>query len=567
MRARWIALGIVAVVGSSRTASAYSDDALGFSYAVPGGYRQIALASEEQYIVARWQSEREFFDKDSLKEHFYSGFKPEIKVVLFDPKGHFSKEKKDLGDGVSLFTVNNPYKCYKDWVKSEGEGGRYISKEEDTVINAVPTTWYEVAYEKLTVPRHGLAFVYHAEDIDYCITTEVLEQDWKKLSPSLLASFRSFKIFARKGVLKPTVTEGGGSVVAGEDDTPEGRLKRRRDEFDRKLKVCVDRLTPGWTVKWSDSKNYVALSHADAKFTALILDQADGIRAWADDTLAFMGPGIPGPCIIRIFKDWDEQRAFQDVSSHSNGGDGVSVKLGSGMGRINIHFGDYMTEITVSRRDGFWGLGEVAGDVYRRWLQDKNRELSYALPEWIDRGIGEWVSHAFFKGSRLEFRPDVDTMVALKTAAKQGTLIKVRDLLQMTDKALAAADSPGLDDGPTRFHSGAYQQASGLVRYLLAGPGKSNPLTKDLLKVYVTNLDAFLAERKEKETKDAPEAKSKAPKTEEEEEEEYKKGRDYWNDDSREAELLKTVFEKTFGQWKDADWASLEKSYRTFAGN
>jgi hypothetical protein len=456
-------------------------------------------------------------------------------------------------------------------VKSEGEGGRYISKEEDTTVNGTPATWYEVAYEKLTTPRHGLAFVFHAEDIDYCITTEVLEQEWKKLSPSLLASFRSFRVFPRKGVLKPSTTPGADVATTSEEgDTPEARLKRRREEFDRKLKLCVDRLTKGWTVKWSDSKNYVALTHADAKFTALILDQADGVRAWADDTLGFMGQGIPGPCIIRIFKDWDEQRAFQDVSSHSNGDGGVSVKLGGGMGRIRLNFGnDYLSEITTSRRDGFWGLGEVAGDVYRRWLQDKNRELSYALPEWIDRGIDEWVSHAYFKGGKLEFRPDVDTVAALKTAAKQGTLIKVRDLLMMTGKKLSEANNPGLDDAPGRFSSGAYQQASGLVRYLLAGPGKSNPMTRDLLKTYVTNLDAYLAERKETDKDGTTSPASKAPKTEEEEEEEFKKKRSYWGDDTREAELLKAVFEKTFppDKWKDSDWNALEKSYRNFAGN
>jgi hypothetical protein len=564
MRAHWVALAAVAVTLSARTAWGYSDDALGYSISIPGGYRQIAISAEEQYIVARWQSEREYYDRREKEDYYYS-YRPEIKVVLFDPKGKYSKEKTELGDGLSVVTVNNPYKSYKAWVKSEGEGGRYISKEEETKVNGVPTTWYEVAYEKLTTPRHGLAFVYHAEDIDYCVTTEVLEQDWKKLSGSLLSALRSFKIFPRKGVLKRETAGGGlADVVAdAKDDTPEGRFKRRRDSFDRRLSLCRDRLTPGWKVEPSDSGHYVALTHADAKFTNLVLKQADGVREWADEELGYFGDGIPGPEIIRIFKDWDEERAFGDISSHSGGSGGTISVGGSGLGRIRFWAWD--SEITLSRREGWWGLGTVAGSIYHRWLRDKNPHFAYALPEWLDRGIDEYVSRAYFKGGKLEFRPDLDTTVALKLAAKQGTLIKVRDLLQMSYKDLQKLQNPGIDNSPRGFSSGAYQQASGFVRYLLAGPGKTNPMTKDLLKTYVKNLDQYIQEREAKPIEETAKDKVKAPETEEEEDKRLKERSDWWSDDTREKELLKAVFDKTFQTWKDSDWAALERSYRTFA--
>lgn len=91
-------------------------------------------------------------------------------------------------------TIENPYKNFKEWVKSDAQGGRYISEEKETTVNGLTTTWYEVKYEKLTVPRHGIAFVYHTEDVDFCATIEVLEQHWEKLKPLLLTTMKSFKV-------------------------------------------------------------------------------------------------------------------------------------------------------------------------------------------------------------------------------------------------------------------------------------------------------------------------------------------------------------------------------------
>src|SRR5204862_7485709 len=63
MRARWIALGIAAVVLSPRTAWSYTDEMLGYSISVPGGSRQTPIAPAEQRIAARWQRARRDFDE------------------------------------------------------------------------------------------------------------------------------------------------------------------------------------------------------------------------------------------------------------------------------------------------------------------------------------------------------------------------------------------------------------------------------------------------------------------------------------------------------------------------
>lgn len=532
----WLA-PLVLLLPASASAETYTDEDLGFSVLVPDGFRGIPIAGGEEYIVAKWQSEREYYDKESWS------YRPEMKVVLFDPKGKKTAEVEKQGD-VTKIQVKNPYKSYKDWIRSDATGGRYISKEEETSVHDIPTTLFEVAYEKLTTPRHGLAFVYHAPDIDYCLTTEVLEQHWQKLSPMLMKSMKSFKIFPRKGTVKREVTGEGNDVLLRGDLSklsPEERFERRQARFEKQLRLATERLTDGWLVK--RSKNYVALSHTDAKYTGEILDLAEAVRAWAEEKLAFYGTGIAGSEMIRICKDWDEEHAINDLSARSGG---------------------WSWEITISRNEGFWGFGNIASSIFDTWLDDKNPRLAYGNPPWIENGLREWIRTAYMKGGKLTFRPDADLYVALKLAAKNNTLISPREMLQMTYSDLSKRDDAagGGNVSPRGFGLSAspWQQASGFLRYLLDGPGKTSPRTKDLLKRYVTELDLYL---KEEDEKPGDGSTYVAPKTEEEEAERLKNRTTYWKD--HQSAMLKGVFERVFKDWTDADWAALEKSYKAYA--
>lgn len=531
---------LLCVGGRVARADLHKDEQLGFSLQVPQGWRQIPIAAEEEFIVARYQSDREYADK---KEGWT--FRPELKVILFDPKGKKTAEVKEEGEGVSRITVRNPYRSFKEWVKSDGSGGRYISKEEETTVNGLTTTWYEVAYEKLTVPRHGVAYVYHAEDIDYCATLEVLEQDWTKLSGMLFQALKSFKVFPRKGSVKRETT--GDDVVLTADLsklTPEERLKRRLSKFERDLEIAKSRLPEGWTVK--RSKNYVAISHVDDKYTAKMLDQAEAVRAWADATFPWWGDGFPGPQTLRICKDSDEERAFRDLSSRSAA--------------------SWTSEITMSKDEGPTGFRWFAQTLFDRWLDEKSPALAYSQPPWLSQGIREWVGSAVYKAGKLDFRADVDTAVALKLAAKQKKLLLPRELLLSTyedlserDKALEAGAGKDPAAAELARRMSAWSQASGFVRYLLAGPGKSAARTKDLLPRYVAALKEHLA---------ADEGKSSssegAPKTEEEEAERFKNRQSYWKEHQK--EMLKAVFDKTFEGFTDDDWTALDKSYTGWAG-
>ena len=359
------------------------------------------------------------------------------------------------------------------------------------------------------------------------------------------------KLFPRTGSVKRKTT-GDSDVVVVKDISklsPEERFKHRVEEFERKLRISTERLTEGWKVV--RGKHHVALTHADAKFTDRVLDQADGVRDWLDANLAFMGTGIPGPEMLRICKDYDEERAFSDLSSRSGG---------------------WSDEICTSPSEGDWGLGWVAGRLFDGWLADKNPRLAYSLPPWLSRGIREWIGSAYVKGGKLTFRADGDLLVALKLAVKKKQLISSREMLQMTygdleerDKSFQGGEGggggpPGMPLMGFGMRTSAWQQTAGFVRFMLEGPGKSAARTKDLLPTYVAALDAFV---KESDEKPAAGGGPAAPKTEEEEAARFKSRESYWKEHQK--DLLKGVFERVFKDWTDADWASLEKSYRAYA--
>ena len=128
-------------------AETFKDEKLGYSISVPQGWTAIPISGQEKYIVARWQSDKEYIDgREGVS------MRPEIEVVLFDPKGKKKAEVREGGD-VTEISIDNPYRTYKDWVKSDSSGGRYISKEEEIEVGGVKVTWYEaVSYTHLTLP-------------------------------------------------------------------------------------------------------------------------------------------------------------------------------------------------------------------------------------------------------------------------------------------------------------------------------------------------------------------------------------------------------------------------------
>ncbi len=528
-----VALALVAVAGTSapRIASAlHTDEQLGFSMQTPSGWKQIPIASEEKFIVAKYLCDREYADKKEGRTHT-----PDLKVLVF-PKGAKKTAQVEKDGDTSLIHIENPYKDYPDYVKSDNTGGgHFISKEDKVVVNGIDATWYEVKYEKLTVARRAIAFAYHADDCDYVAQYEVLESYWDKLSPNLITSLKSFKIFPRKGSIKREVTgDGSGvSVTKGEGKlTDEERAKKRQEKFEQRVRVAQERLPEGWKMK--RSKNFVAFTHVDARYTDYVLDQAEALRTWLDANFGWIGTGYVSGDVIRICADSAEESAFRDTSARSG----------------------WVTEITMSRTGGFYEFRSLNDRVRERYFRERNQEFGFAMPPWLSRGLDQMISSSYMKGGKLEFRADGQEILAVRLAAKAGKLAKPKDIVLATYKPF---DQSSFSSDPMRMKPSEdpLDQAPGFVRWLVLGPGAKNPRTKELLRTYV---EALLGVERTVIFDSSKVAEE--PKTEEEEEERFKNRQSAWRDNEK--ERLQQVFDKVFGQWTEADWAAVEKSYTAY---
>ena len=535
-------LAAAAIVGlaSPRAASAavHTDEQLGYSMQVPGGWKEIPISGEEKYIVAKFLCDREYADPKEWRT-----YTPDLKVILF-PKGQKLGADIEKDGNTTRIKINNPFKDYPDYLKSDSaQGGHFVSKEDKIVVNGIDTTWYEVTYEKLTAPRHTIAFAYHFDDCDYVAQYgEVLEQYWKKLSPELITTLKSFKIFPRKGSVKREVTgedPTGVTIIDGDKDksaTPEARTKKKQDLFEQRVRVANERLPEGWKMK--RSKNFVAFTHVDARYTDYVLAQAEAMRAWLDEKFGWIGEDFVSGDIIRICASYEERNAFSDTSSKS----GYWVR----------------SEIVMSRDGGFYEFRSLNTRVQERYFRERNAELAGTMPAWLEKGLDSMISSSYMRAGKLEFRPDLQELINLKGSAKAGTLIPPREIMKATYKPYVPSATGSNPFAPMKPSGDPLDQASGFVRWLILGPGARNSRTKDLLKTY---FDAIAQVRKEALGK--TDAKpQEAPKTEEEEEARFKANQTSWRDN--ETERVQQIFDKVFGQWTEADWTAIEKSYQAF---
>ena len=96
--------GLLLLAGPDATADTHKDTETGFSLNVPKGWREMPIAGEEKYIVAKYIADRAFVSKKEGESHT-----AEMKVILF-PAGEKKGAKVTETDGGIVIRFNNPYK-------------------------------------------------------------------------------------------------------------------------------------------------------------------------------------------------------------------------------------------------------------------------------------------------------------------------------------------------------------------------------------------------------------------------------------------------------------------------
>ena len=237
------------------------------------------ISVDEKWIVAKYLADKAV----TIKKGEYTGCeqKPQLRVIVFSDEARkfkpaeVKKEKEEDGTKISaLKDAEIPYKDYKDYIKRNGqEGGFFFACEKEAKLGDIPCWQYEIKFEKLTVPRHVVTWVFRGDAADYAVEYEVLEDHWEKFQPIFLGrrSSRSSSSSAR-----PRTSATGGTTGAAsrrcearqearglEGAVRQGARRSPQEHRGTRFQRAKEKLPPGWTTK--NSAHFLVLTHADAK--------------------------------------------------------------------------------------------------------------------------------------------------------------------------------------------------------------------------------------------------------------------------------------------------------------
>ncbi len=519
-----------AVLAPVADAQKFEDNRFGYELLTPRDWDQVPIKANEEYIIAKFLSKKtHFFTDPDLKltyEH-----KPEIQVIAFLSekyrKDEVEREESENGDTVTIrFNLTNPFKDYEDFLKNTYSGGGfYIAEQSDDEIGGLEVTQYLVKVEKgANGPKRITTWVFKTGDIDFAVQIECFESAWKELRGDITRTLKSFEEIERtEGSIVQDASTGGIELTIGEM-TPEQRKKRRQDRERDFHKKAISTLPEDWEVL--EEKHFVVLNHADKKDAQKLIEQGDAVFAWCEKSFPYLvdkNDYLSRP-VIRICKDWDELASFAFGGAASGWiptNDMATYKDTVGIGSNNY---SNMTQRFASF-----------------WINEHDSDFLNAMPTWMRYGLEYNMAYAKHKGTKLELYASDWERMGLRAEVKAGTAHTPREMFMAEDDFYDAENS--------RY------EAAALMRYLLAGKGAKDKLTKTVIRDYYLNMSAVLEEMDERDDT----GNEKAPETEEEEAEMVKARAQRLKDQAD--EIREAAFQRTFGEWTDKDWASFEKNY------
>ncbi len=536
-RATLFALTALAAFAAPSRAD-HKDARLGFSIQTPREWTAIPQKADEAWLVANYQSNKAFFFTEKggwTEEH-----KPDMQAIAFvseqiKEQAKVEKRKNKKGEDVLIIDLVSPYKDYKDYMARRYTGGGwYVDKEEQTKVGDVEATIIEIRVDKLsyTGPKRIVTWVYHLPDLDLAVQFEVLQDSWPKIQAEVTRCLKSFKTIPRSGeaLVREVSTGKKLTILEADELTPEERKGWRQSEEQSFHERASKDLPAGWNSK--KFGRFLLVYSCDEKFAKKIADQAEAVWQWLDATFPFVGEKeyVRAP-VIRVCKNQDEMMQFQKAGSWS-------------WNDLEI--------VTCQDFNGSdsWYLGRVNSGILDVWFNDRDRELHWALPAWLDIGLTQVLEQARVDKGRIEFRRDDWNREEVRSMVKEGRAKKPRELMMLTDSALNS--SKGKDQW------GAYFESQAFVAFLVTGPAAKNPKTKTFLGDYMKSLKAAQLALKAKRDA-AKDEKVAKPKTEEEEEKLFRDQAQGYK--QAETDVLERAFRGAFGGWSDKDWQQFETVY------
>jgi len=515
----------------------HKDERLGFSIQTPRGWTEIPMNVDERWKVAKYISDKTNFwtDKGDGWEREHKANMEVVAFVAEAMKERIKVEKKENKDGSVDWRIytENPYKDYKEFLSRRYTGGGwFVSEEKEGKVGDIAVTTYEIKVDKNSWegPKRLLTRVYHLPDVDIAVQFEVLENAADKIKSEVERCLRSFKVIPRSGgALYEPSTPGGDPRWWDQDKLTAEEREKMRHVMEQKSHEKASKNAPdGWVVK--KMGRFLVINHADEKYAKRVVEQAEAVWEWLDETFPFVGQKeyVRSP-IIRICKNDAEQQAY------FSGGDFYS--------RSNLEIitaQDFMGK-------GGWEMEYVNRRVMDIWFGDKDWDLYAAMPGWLSVGLNEFIGQLHVKNGKVDFGTDLWNRDDIRERQREGKLTALRDLLMMSQQDFMA------DYWSRRI------EGSALIDYFVNGKASKSKRTKDLLSEYMRNVQATAAQiAKEEEGKKGKEKKK--PQTEAEEDAWFKQKHQGYKDSEK--RLLEEAFQRTFVGWTSADWRNFEDSYQ-----
>ncbi len=537
------ALSVVAVLAGGlqampQSSGFHTNSRFGFKLKPPAEWEEIPVQAQEEWLVAKYLSKRKYFWTESGGGWTYE-HQPELMVIAFVEevtKKEGNKVSKIDGKQRITFKYDNPYRDYEDYLdRTYAGGGFYISKRDRGKVGDIEVTKLEIKVEKLARggPKRITTWVYHGPGVDFAVQIEVLENHLKKLKRTVSGVHRSFKLIERTEGALPTEAGARGSWIAVFDmdkGTPEERRRTRQESEAQHRGKALAKLPDDWTAK--QMGRVFVISHVEKKYSDRIAAQSNAILDWLDKTFAFIGPDeyVRYP-IIRICRDDEEERSYRRGGTSGGG----------------WYFGGLEIATNPGKNSSFnFENANVNRSLLRSWFQDRDRDLFWAFPEWLDYGLTGYVADLGLKRKKLIAKPSDWDKDELRELVREGKATKPQTLMSMTGSEFRGGTSMW----------NRMEEAGALVRFLLSDKALKKKRTKTVLTDYIRNLQQVIEKKKEDKT---VVTKVEKPKTEEEEAEQFKKRREGWK--GKEREIIDETFRLTFAGWSGRDWAAFNKAY------
>lgn len=521
----------------AQKAGIHEDLKRGFRLKIPEKWTTVPVQIDEKWIVAKFLSNRTYETK-SRDFTDYGEHKPMLIVIEFSDEARKLRVSEEQRGDTTYVSKNAPFRDYKDYLKRNLSEGYYVDKEVQEDEGGVPCTKFQVKIEKGAQMRRRLTtWVFRAQDGEFAVECDVLEDHYEKLEPMILAALKSFKLIPRSAApVEAAVTGGkGGDTMWTKDRVQWRKLsladrqeRRKRVEAERMAKMQKD-LPPGWVAK--RTKHYLVLSHADQKFTNRLVEAAEAYRTWLEASFETVSDEYVMQGIIRICADSDEARAY--------------VKGSSNYDSFNVDDREVVTYQDKGEGNAGLGWGRLYAGMLDQYLYDKDALLYTNLPQWLHTALYMYVSTAKMRGGKLVLEADEWETGEIREAERKNEFLPLKELMG------AKAEEREEGKAPKR---GYWAQATRWLRYIV-GPGQKHPELKNFVVLYMQSTI-----KAAEELEAGGDRLRDSAKTEEEEEKQAKENKDYWK--RRRTEIMARITKEQ--DWSDATWSSLEKAFHDY---